>query len=59
MLRLSIEQQPAYVQFADAVKLCNLCEELDISFIEEPIFYNDPTLLAHLRSAYNHARRCG
>ena len=38
------------MSIADAVKLCNLCEELDISFIEEPIYYNDPTLLAHLRS---------
>ncbi|WP_266064873.1 mandelate racemase/muconate lactonizing enzyme family protein [Brucella intermedia] len=35
---------------AEASRLCNMCEELDISFIEEPIHYNDPANLAHLRS---------
>ena len=34
----------------EAIKLCNLCEELDIAFIEEPIHYNDPRNLAHLRT---------
>lgn len=34
----------------DAVRLCNMCEELDIEFIEEPIHYNEPANLAHLRS---------
>lgn len=32
-----------------AARLCQLCEELDIAFIEEPIHYNNPQLLAHLR----------
>jgi len=34
----------------DAIKLCKMCEELDITFIEEPIHYNEPANLAHLRS---------
>ncbi|MET3663281.1 mandelate racemase/muconate lactonizing enzyme family protein [Aquamicrobium ahrensii] len=34
----------------DAVRLCKLCEELDITFIEEPVHYNEPRNLAHLRS---------
>ena len=38
------------MSIVDAVKLCTLCEELDISFIEEPIHYNEPANLAHLRS---------
>ncbi|WP_421566679.1 mandelate racemase/muconate lactonizing enzyme family protein [Ochrobactrum sp. EDr1-4] len=33
----------------EAIRLCKLCEELDISFIEEPVYYNDPRNLAHLR----------
>lgn len=33
-----------------AMRLCQMCEELNISFIEEPIHYNDPRLLAHLRT---------
>lgn len=32
-----------------ATKLCEMCEELDIDFIEEPIHYNDPRNLNHLR----------
>jgi L-rhamnonate dehydratase len=32
-----------------AMKLCQMCEELDIAFIEEPIHYNDPRNLHHLR----------
>lgn len=32
-----------------AVKLCQLCEELDIDFVEEPVHYNDPRNLHHLR----------
>ncbi|WP_418025406.1 mandelate racemase/muconate lactonizing enzyme family protein (plasmid) [Paracoccus sp. TD-10] len=40
-LRMSLPQ---------AVELCNRCEELDISFIEEPVHYNEPTNLRHLRS---------
>jgi L-rhamnonate dehydratase len=38
------------MSISEAIRLCNLCEELDISFIEEPIYYNDPAMLAHLRS---------
>ncbi|AYM14731.1 MULTISPECIES: mandelate racemase/muconate lactonizing enzyme family protein [Agrobacterium] len=38
------------MSIAEAVKLCTLCQELDISFIEEPIHYNDPANMAHLRS---------
>lgn len=38
------------MSIAEAIKLCNLCEELDIAFIEEPVYYNDPSVLAHLRS---------
>jgi L-rhamnonate dehydratase len=34
----------------EAVRLCNMCEELGIEFIEEPIYYNEPSNLAHLRS---------
>lgn len=37
------------MSISEAVKLCKLCEELDIAFIEEPIYYNDPAALAHLR----------
>lgn len=39
-LRMSVDQ---------AVRLCKLCEELDISILEEPIHYNDPKNLAYLR----------
>jgi len=38
------------MNLAQAMKLCQMCEELDITFIEEPIHYNDPANLAHLRS---------
>ncbi|MBZ6075889.1 mandelate racemase/muconate lactonizing enzyme family protein [Microvirga puerhi] len=38
------------MSISEAVRLCKLCEELDIAFIEEPIYYNDPATLAHLRS---------
>jgi L-alanine-DL-glutamate epimerase-like enolase superfamily enzyme len=38
------------MNLAQAMKLCQMCEELDIAFIEEPIHYNDPANLAHLRS---------
>lgn len=35
---------------AEAAKLCRLTTDLDISFLEEPVFDNDPRLLAELRS---------
>lgn len=38
------------MSIAEASLLCTMCEELDISFIEEPVYYNDPAVLAHLRS---------
>src|SRR5690606_21629439 len=37
------------MNLAQAMKLCQMCEELGISFIEEPIHYNDPRNLHHLR----------
>jgi len=33
-----------------AIRLCQMCEELDISFIEEPCLDNDPRLLCELRA---------
>ena len=33
-----------------AIRLCQKCEELDISFIEEPCLDNDPRLLCELRA---------
>lgn len=33
-----------------AMRLCKLTEDLGIAFIEEPVYENDPTLLAQLRS---------
>ena len=38
------------MNLSQAVKLCKLTEELDIGFIEEPLHYNDPRLLAQLRA---------
>ena len=38
--RMTVEQ---------AIRICRLCEELNISFMEEPILQNDPALLAELR----------
>jgi L-rhamnonate dehydratase len=35
---------------AEAVRLCQITEELNISFCEEPVLENDPLLLAELRS---------
>ena len=37
------------MNIAQASELCDRCYELDISFIEEPIHYNDPANLRHLR----------
>jgi L-alanine-DL-glutamate epimerase-like enolase superfamily enzyme len=33
----------------EAIRLCHMCEELDIAFLEEPLYENDPVLLAQLR----------
>jgi L-rhamnonate dehydratase len=38
------------MNLAQAAELCKRCEELDISFVEEPLYYNDPRLLRELRS---------
>jgi len=35
--------------FHDAMRLCKLCEPLNIAFFEEPVVDNDPRLLADLR----------
>lgn len=43
-LRMTIDQ---------ALRLCKLCEELDISILEEPIHYNEPANLAYLRTQTN------
>ena len=33
----------------DALRLCKLCEPLGVIFFEEPVYHNDPRLLAELR----------
>jgi L-alanine-DL-glutamate epimerase-like enolase superfamily enzyme len=35
--------------FPDALRLCKLCEPLNVVFFEEPVPLNDPHLLAELR----------
>ena len=35
--------------FPDALRLCKLCEPLNVTFFEEPVAFNDPRLLAELR----------
>jgi L-alanine-DL-glutamate epimerase-like enolase superfamily enzyme len=37
------------MSLSEAIRLCRLCEDLDIAFIEEPVYHNDPDLLAELR----------
>lgn len=34
----------------ETIRLCEAIRELDIAFLEEPLYENDPLLLAHLRS---------
>lgn len=34
---------------SQSLRLCRLCEELDIAFLEEPMLDNDPALMAELR----------
>lgn len=40
----------ARMTVAQAVQLCRLCEELDVSFLEEPILDNEPGQLRELRN---------
>ena len=37
------------MSLSQALRLCKLCEELNIAFIEEPVYQSDPILLAELR----------
>jgi L-alanine-DL-glutamate epimerase-like enolase superfamily enzyme len=47
-VRLAIDG--AYgMSLPETVRLCKAIEELDIAFLEEPLYENDPLLLAHLR----------